>query len=539
MRKIFSVIAAILASAILLSGCGLWNSGGDTPPPTPTESFEPQPSDAVPTIAINETGDGRFSLRYNSERALNPITGTNPDNMLISPLLYESLFILNSDFSVEKVLCESYKTEDGRIFTFKLIEDVAMSDGTTLDARDAAFSINEARHSDKYAERLSNITDASATATGELRVTLARADYGLPAILDIPIIKNGYSGNNPPGSGPYRYTAADGPARLVRSASYRDADKITLDTIYLVECDDKEIGEYFTNLTIDLFAEDPNGIHTIPLQRDHETRYYDTTVLQYVGFNPRVIVTEDVNFRRAVALAVDRAYIADTILGGRAKPAYAAISPAYSLYEQSWGSASTGDARVEISAILEQIGMFDSTDDDDTWLEYPTADGLVPFQLNMLVSEENPSRVAAAQSIADTLRRVGVHVELIEKPFDEFQAALKSGAFDMYYGETRIPANFDFSCLLAPNGTLNYGHMGGEEYTQRLSLFFGANGEFARKNAARELCAAITDGVPFVPVVYKQYAVRSGRNAIRDMTISPSGVFCRIADWKLFVTIDS
>jgi peptide/nickel transport system substrate-binding protein len=114
--------------------------------------------------------------------------------------------------------------------------------------------------------------------------------------------------------------------------------------------------------------------------------------------------------------------------------------------------------------------------------------------------------------------------------------ALKAGSFDMYYGETRIPANFDLSCLISSDGSLNYGHMGGEEYTQLVAELLGANGDFARKNAARALCVKLADGVPFIPVVYKQYAVYSGRGAISDMTISPSGVFYEISEWKFFVS---
>ncbi|MDR2501915.1 MAG: ABC transporter substrate-binding protein [Oscillospiraceae bacterium] len=541
MRKKAAPLALMLTLALLLSSCERMRvllgvkdlPAVSAPPISSNQTDAPPTADAVlPPEVVQQTGDGRFSLRYHPARALNPITGMNSDNMIIASIMYEGLFRLNADFTVTNVLCESFETTDGKTFIFHIRENIAMSDGSTLDAHDVVFSLTQARSSEKYLGRLRYVSEITDTDRLTVRVTLSKTNYSFPRLLDIPIIKYGYTGATPPGTGPFRYVEQDGERLLIKMRDYRDGVADGVDAVYLVECGDKEQWEMFTDLKIDLLSFDPNGSFDVTLRRDHETRYYDTTVLQYIGFNPRGAAISDVRFRQAVSLSANRGDITERILSHRARSAYSAISPAYDLYDEAWSAPSAEDPRAEISRIFMEIGLVDSDEDDDTWLEYPTDGTLTSFVLSFIVSDENPTRVEAAKSIADTLRHMGIDVKFEPLPFSQFKSRLEAGSFDLYYGEARLSADFDLSPLLNQNGALNYGHIGGGESDGAISDMLGAQSDFSRKNAARALCALVTDGVPFAPVCYKQYAVYTGRGAIRDMTLSPSGVFCDLSGWK-------
>ena len=519
-----------MAAVLALASCSLF-SGGDEPDEVPEPSLDVPEITILPIPSAVPLGDGRFSLRYNVHATFNPLIGTDADNMLAAGLMYETLFVLNENFEPQPALCESYTTEDAITYDFTFREGAYMSDGEPLTAYDIIYSINMARNNPKYRNRLRNISAVSiGIGSRVVRITLKSPDARFPALLDIAIIKDGTAGLTPRGSGPYRFDGdIEGIPRLVKNQYYSRADELPLNTIYLVTCRDAELGERFTERTIDLFVDNPNST-VATVRRDHEIRYYDTTVLQYVGFNPRVAAIDNAAFRAAVALAVDRSMIVSDILGTRATEAQLAFPKAYRLYDRTWEqTAMVGDAFIQMSDLLEAIGLADSN--SDTYLEFPVDGEMVPFALDFIVANENQARVAAARSVAATLRRAGINILLRELPFSEFETALEGGEFDICYAETRITANFDFSPLIASGGALNYGGITG--FSGELAAFAAARGDFAERNAARELAVRIRDDVPFIPVAYLQYAVHSGRNEITGIIPSQTGVFWSIADWTM------
>lgn len=529
MRK---ALTLLILAALLLSSCGLFADTDEVPPEIDvTQPPEPpdMPGEASPTPI--QSGDGRFSLRYNSSATLNPLVGTDAGNMALSTLMYESLFRLTSDFNYEYVLCESFETSDCITYDFKLREGVLMSDGSALTIYDVIYSINTARNN-RYSSRLKNIESVSAKDTYVVRIILNAADARFPRLLDIGIIKDGSSGTAPRGTGLYKYTELDGEICMTANEYHEKAGSLPVNTIYLVQCADTELGELFTESTIDLFIDDPNAT-VVSVRRDHEKRYYNTTVLQYIGFNSRASVTLDSRFRAVVQLAVDKDFIVNDTLGTHASAAKLALPTYYSLYDKTWEIPSGPNALVAMSELLGQIGMQDAN--NDTYLEYPLTGEYVSVSLIFLVNSENTARIEAARTVADKLRRVGLKIELRELTYDEYIEALEEGDFDMYYGETFLPANFDFSELVSPGGALDYGNMATEKYDALNSAFLAARGDFAERNAARELCLTLADELPFVPVAYKQYSVHSGRNEISGMEPIQTGLFWNIYDWTIDV----
>ncbi|MDR0862093.1 MAG: ABC transporter substrate-binding protein [Oscillospiraceae bacterium] len=539
---LFIVLAVIAVAAAVVFGTGLLTFGEDTgaaaSPPLETEepaaSITPPSPSPGPTRAPAVLGDNRFSLRHNPDVSLNPITGTDPDNLRLGSLLYESLFALDERFTAVPVLCESYHTDNGKTFRFTIYEDIAMSDGTTMDAYDVAYSLNRARESSRLSARLSDITSVTVFERLTVEVTLGHVNYRLPTLLDVPIIKYGSTGTVPPGSGPYRYDATGEEPMLVKSIEYRNSSLLPVDVIYLESCTDAELGERFTSQRIDLYEDDPMGGYRVIVPRDHETRYYDTTTLQFLGLNDRVEAMRDPAFRRAIAAAADVRGLAAEIMGGHAVAAPLALSPRHALYNAAWEPKRTGSAFAELSGILAEMGFEDT--DSDRYLEYMREDGShSPFTLTFIVNDDNEFKVAAAERIADVISRVGLDIELKVLPWDEFEAVLKSGGFDMYYGEVRLSADFNLSPLLLPGGSLDYGGMGGEKYRALLADFSAAESEKAQTDAARALCYAVEDDAPFIPLLYKQFAVHTGRNVARGLRPTQSGIFTNITQWQLII----
>lgn len=509
-----------------MSGCA-----GQNKAELPETSADAQPVSPSPVI---NAADNIFTVRFRSGYAFNPITGTDPDNMALVPLMYEGLFALSENMTPQPVLCDNYQTEDGIHYTFHLKSGIAMSDGSTLSANDVKYTLTWAAQKGRFAGRLKNIATVSVNGPLEVAVTLDSANYMLPALLDIPIIKSGSIDNNyPAGSGPYTYEKTGTP-RLVAFTGYRDYDRLPVQTIYLRQCSDTELSVIFSSQEIDLFWDDPADVTDITILSDHEVRYYTTTILQYVGFNAKNRILANPDMRRALGLAIDRKDITGSVYAAHADAAPLILSPTYALYDTAWQSKST-DPLDEISSIFASIGGTGLEDvDKDGFLEYPDAAGNKnSFNLNFIVNGDNKYKVAAAEKITASLKAVGINVTLTKLSWADYMKALESGKFDMYYGDVYLPADYDLSALLAPGGSIDYGHVGNDEYSARIRDFLSANGLQKEKDAAKQLCDYIYEKAPVVPVLYRQYAVHTNRNVVSGINPTQSSIFFGLTGWNV------
>ena len=524
------ILPILLAAAITLDGCR------QLPIPEPST---PEPSEATgdysepvasPPIAT-PVGTGRFTLRYDSKTTLNPITALNRDNILLSSLMYESLFILDGALEPEQVLCSEWATEDNIVYYLEILPGVPMTNGTFLTADDVAYTLKQAMQRGRYVNRLSGVSSVSAENELSVKITLRAPNSRFTRLLDIPIIKNGSIDNRvPPGTGPYFLVESDETATLEPFTGHRDYALLPFDVVHLIECMDDELTQLFDDGEISLLLDDPSDAFDITLNRLPEKRYFETTTIQFIGFNAREGVMRSPDVRRAIGCSIDRDYIVSEIFSGQAVAAPLPISPCFSLYDKDWEKRDL-DPLSEMTLLLRRAYMDDYN--EDSYLEI--SDGYQTyssFSLDFIVNSENTTRVRAANEISDTLRQYGFRINLRELPWDAFLNALKSGDFDMYYGEITLGADFDLSPLLIP-GALNYGGTSTTAYKQFTDPFLSAATDYDTREAAVELIKEITEQAPFVPILYKRYVVYSPMGAISGAHPGQSNVFRNLSEWTI------
>jgi len=489
--------------------------GSETQSPTPTA---PQP---VP---------GRFTLRYDPKSTLNPITALNRDNILISALLYESLFVLDGNLNVEPLLCESWETEDNVSFTFNIKPGIAMSDGSRLTADDVVYTLRQASLKGRFINRFGSVTGVSSDGELAVTVTLQSPNSRFIYLLDVPVIKSGSIDNRlPPGTGPYTFTDPD-VMRLDRFTGYRDFRSLPLTTVYLLECGDDELTQLFDDGELSLLWDDPSDAFDIRLNRLDEKRYYNTTTIQFIGFNAREGVMRNPDVRRAVGCSIDRNYIVNEIMSGQAIPAPLPLPATFRHYDPKWEHRDL-DPLTEMSLLLDRARMEDF--DNDSYLEI--ADGLggyADFSVDFIVNSENMHRARAANAIADNLRQFGFRISVRELPWESFINALQLGDFDMYYGEITLGADFDLSPLVLP-GNLNFGGTASTTNKPFIDDFLASETDEEVQDAVSRLLDEIQRNAPFVPVLYKKYVIHTSMGAISGAEPGQSNVFRNFTDWKI------
>ena len=529
-RKGFALLLCLLLLAAALTGCGKTDTVPEAPE-APEQEETGEETENMTEPEKKKVRNSSFAMRFSSDDSLNPLYCRSVANTALMSLIYEGLFRLDEHFEPCPVLCSEYGTEDGKTWWFTLI-DAVMHDGSDLKPVDVSYTINLARDSDKYRSRLAGIAACYDNGDGRVIVELKEENRNLPALLDVPIICAGKGDDYAPaGTGPYVYRQVGKSSRLEYYAGYRDAASVKTKTLFLKEFAEEVLEDKFSDRSLDMLWDGGSDTGSLHLYGEYETHCYDTTLLQYVGFNFNRIALQQVSVRRAIACAVDREMIVSEIYGGVGRPTELLYNPAYRLYEDAWADAQ-GFSLAEMSANLAAAGLQDH--DNDGLLEYDYGGGYwETLTFRFLVYEGSAKKVAAAQAIAANLNRVGLNVRVTALPWEEYLQALEAGRFELYYGEAALPHDFDFSALLTLDGALRYGKTGGSTYAGLIRAVKQAADDEALKEAAAALCRYAAEDVPIVPVQYRQNVVYTHRGEITGFSPTVSGIFQSVKEWPI------
>ncbi len=107
----------------------------------------PAPASATTDTSTTDAANtDRVTLRVGwpgSPDTLNPGTGVLTEAYTIYSLVYDSLYKLHFDGTFSLDAAESVETSaDGKVWTFKIRQDITFHDGQPLTAKDVAFSLN-------------------------------------------------------------------------------------------------------------------------------------------------------------------------------------------------------------------------------------------------------------------------------------------------------------------------------------------------------------------------------------------------------------
>lgn len=259
-KRLFKCLCACLLFPVLLTGC--WQ---ETAPPVSEDSGLLQPGEELDASESRVILPEHFSLPYAPDRSLDPVTCPDGMQQVVASLLCEGLFRLGPDFEPEPWLCADYAYDPAvPAYTCTLRSGVTFSDGSPLTAADVKAALDRARTSDRYQARLAGIKSISADADA-VTITLTAPNSGLPALLDIPIVKAGTEKDAAPvGTGPYLFSQEESGAYLVANQSWWRGDGQPVDRISLVEAADQDTMLYrFTSHDVQLITADLTGISPI------------------------------------------------------------------------------------------------------------------------------------------------------------------------------------------------------------------------------------------------------------------------------------
>lgn len=135
----------------------------------------------------------------------------------------------------------------------------------------------------------------------------------------------------------------------------------------------------------------------------------------------------------------------------------------------------------------------------------------------------------AARSLAQALEPHGLSVSVLELPEEEFRQALARDDFDLFYGETILNDQFDFSQMVTAGGALCYG---GPSQTATAALLVWKEAAPQQVlSAQRALYTAFSGDMPFIPLVFGRGCVATGKGLMNPVQGAGRNPYRNVENW--------
>jgi len=448
--------------------------------------------------------------------------------------MYEPLVVFNRLKGNEPNfrLAESFDLADDLMsITFTLREGLKWSDGETLDADDIVFtydylkkfpaldfiSVSQQLTSVEKVDDLTvrfNLTEANSL--------IANTIVGMPIVpehiwasIEDPVT---FANENPVASGPMTEITRFTPQVYEQCANphYWDAENLKVDCLRMPQlADNPQVLAALAEGTLDWATSFIPDIDNTFVAKDPEHHKYWFTPSSLVSLQMSQVSPDenarkaynDVNFRRALSMLIDRQTIVD--IAGYGYPLVnedpSGLGELYSAFanpevETQFGQYAKFDLDAGI-ALLDEAGYVDA--DNDGFRDNP--DG-TPIAIDFMVPNGWTDWIDAVQISMETMQEAGLNVKMSTPEAAVWTSALISGEYSMtlnalasaadpYFPFIRSfnPDDFGKSRFTAP-------HWSSEEVTALLSEYKQSKDPAARKTAMDKIQLIVAEALPIVPL---------------------------------------
>ena len=462
-RRNFLKVAGVSAAALGLAACGGSKSGS-----TATSG-----STAGSTAGgVNTAG---FTVQYGSNpETLDPALNSAIDGANTIITIFEPLLLINENNEVVGGQAESWETsEDGLTWTFTMRDGLKWSDGTDLNAKDFEYSFKrmvDPNTAAPYAEtclgmidgfeEAAGFPDADGNPTAEpnpdaLNVKASDDGKTLTIVLSYPcsyfdkmaafatmspvqqatVEANGDAWCTSPdtfvSNGPYMITDWTPSERIVltKNPNYVggwDSSKIVSDTITLLLLEDSSASYAAYNSGEAVLVKDvpTDEIPSLTKAEDGGDFYVDTILgTYYVSLNLQRDVFKDAKVRKALSLAIDRDYVANTIMQGTYSAADSIVGPG--IVDESGYFHDNGNAPyisadyeanlAEAKKLLEEAG-------------YPNGEGYPTIEYS---TNDAGYHVPLAEYLQQAWGDLGITLTINKMEWSSFTPARRAGEYDV------------------------------------------------------------------------------------------------------------
>lgn len=556
-RRNFLKVAGVGAAALGLAACGGSKSGS-------TATSGTASSAGSSTGSVSTAG---FTVQYGSNpETLDPALNSAVDGGNTIITVFETLLIINENNEAVPGQAESWTTsEDGLTWTFTMRDGLKWSDGTDLNAKDFEYSFKRMADPDTaapYAETCLGMIDGFEEAAGfpdadgnptvepnldALNVKASDDGKTLTIVLAYPcsyfdkivafaamspvqkatVEANGDAWCTSPDTyvcnGPFMITEWTPSERIVltKNPNYVggwDSSKIVSESITLLLLEDSSASfAAYNSGEAQLIKDVPTDeIPSLTKAEDGGDFYVDTILgTYYVSLNLQRDAFKDAKVRRALSLAIDRDYVANTIMQGTYSTADSIVGPGIvdeNGYFHDNGNAPYISADYEANLAEAKKLLADAG--------YPNGEGYPTLEYS---TNDAGYHVPLAEYLQQAWSDLGITLTISKMEWSSFTAARRAGEYDVarngWVMDYNDPSNMlDLFC--SGNGN-NDGKYSNPEFDAAIeaSRVADVSEHFAQLHKAEDILMEDTGCLPIA--YYNDYWLQS--SSLKGTWHSPYG----------------
>ena len=534
------VLALILTAAMVvgLAACGgsTSNDAASTTDETTTESSDNQAADETTdaTEATASTGEKILSVQVGPDpETIDPALNSAVDggNMLLHS--FECLLAVDENGQLVPGQAESWETsEDGLTWTFHLRDGLKWSDGSDLTANDFVYSwkrVCDPMVAAPYAETvLSMVEGYDKAIEGDLDAlqVVAQDDNTLVVTLSTPcsyfgslaafatlspvqeatVTANGdawaTSAETYISNGPF-YVSEWVPGSYImmsKNPYYWNADAIKLDGIKwnLIEDSNAAYSAYQTGEVL-MIKDVPT--EEIPSLKDSADFHVDPIIgTYYISMNLERDAFKDARVRKALSLAIDRDYVANTLMQGTYSPADNFMGPGWIDMDgkQFKDNANGGQSYIDVNnyeADLEEAKQLLAD------AGYPDGEG---FPSISYTTNDAGYHKVVAEYLQQAWAQLGIDLQVDIVEWASFTPMRRNGDFDVarngWVGDYSDPSNM-LDLFLSTNGN-NDGKFNNADFDAAIELSRTTLDSAERSKALHTAEDVLMEETGCIPVAY-------------------------------------
>lgn len=449
---------------------------------------------------------------------LDPVLTKNTYIQKYAGLVYESMVKLGKDQQAVPWVADDWSvSDDGYTWTFHIREGVNWQDGFPLTAWDVGFTIDTIMSSESdsiYKYNVSNIESYKISDDNTIVITLKKPNSFTAELMTFPIVpkrfftksnmNDAYKTKFPPGTGPYSISSYEEETGIVLKASrswwYKKVSG-NQDIPYISEIQIKffkfsaEKLNVFQMGIVDAVKIDSQHLGKYVYKPDIVIKKYVSNKFDFLVLNMSNVYLKNKDVRRAIASAVNRNEIIQSILGGNAVPSDLPIIPGswiYSYTENDQGNELQDKSR-------ERAGAVSSYG--------------INARLEILVNQENETRVKVAEKISEQLKSIGINCVVKKAEWKEVLNLVRRNKYDIALLGCTVPSIPDISYLYSSwylpyhvtstdSVTYNIAGFNNMQINEYINRMFAENNTETRKKLLSDIKGIIDDEVPYIGLYF-------------------------------------
>ncbi len=518
MKRIIAVFLMLIC-VFAFSGCSF-------------ESEDATDINIMPGETEEAVNNAFINLQMRTPDTLDPLTTERKsvrDGMLC---VYEPLFNVTEDFSLEAVLAENYAfNNNATIMTVKLKEDVLWHNNDVFTAADVIYTVNKIKEdsASSYYQNLKSVERVEKQGTYEVVFYLKEPDAYLPYVLYFPIEHVGIDADERcVGTGPFRYKEEDKDSlTLVKNNSWHKGEVVSDGVKFIYVRNSYMAQEAFASGKIHAVTKEFIDTENFSIKKSNTKNYYPDGIFEFVGFNTTKGVFSDPLVRAAFSNALDRNEMAEIfdeaqVSGFPIMSGSGLFSPSYELSSYDLDYA---------KELLFSAGWRDS--DGNNVVEKLVGEAYVEARVVLLVSDRDRARLAAANAIKEQSALLGIDVTVDVTDIDTYNQRVWGGQFDCLLGGVYYDAPYNVKNLLKTGGSVNYQGYKSEDMDITLENFAATWDMNYAPGAFAKLQSVYAAHQPVTGLVFRRGYVLTNEVLEGDIKPYPYSPYANVWMWAI------